>query len=275
MGRPGGDRSLASEHRAHRFARQLLAHGGTGVDEGRARHMQAHGFEKHLVAVGGTVKGAGAGRVVGPGLGVQQLRPPHQAQRGLLAHLGFFVIRQARGHGAGRHKHGRQMTKMQRADQKAGHDLVAHAQHQRAIKHIVTQRDGGGHGNHVAREQAELHAGRALGHAVAHGGHAAGHLRRGAQAAGLGLDDVGVMLQRRVGRQHVIEGGHDANIGRALGHDTKLVIGWQRGESVRHIRTAQPLGTGFAIGGQRQTIQVGAARDPAAFTDACRDSLNG
>ena len=88
---------------------------------------------------------------------------------------------------------------MQRTDQQTGHDLVAHAQHQRGVKHVVAQRHGGGHGNHVAREQAELHAGSALGHAVAHGGHAPGHLGCGAQLARLLFDDVGVVLQRRVG----------------------------------------------------------------------------
>ena len=91
------------------------------------------------------------------------------------------------------------MSKMQGADQQPGHDLVAHAQHQRAVKHIVAERHGGRHGDHITAEQAELHAGRALRHAVAHGRHAAGHLRGGAQPPRLGLDQVRVVLQRGVG----------------------------------------------------------------------------
>jgi hypothetical protein len=70
----------------------------------------------------------------------------------------------------------------------------------------------------VSREQAQLHAGRALRDAVAHGRHAAGHLGRGAQAARLVLDQVGVMLQRLVRRQHVVVGVDDADVGRAFGH---------------------------------------------------------
>src|SRR5450830_662751 len=138
----------------------------------------------------------------------------------------------------------------------------------------MAQGHGGGHGNHVAREQAELHACGALRHAITHGGHTAGHLRSGAQPAGFQLDELRVMLQWRVGRQHVVISGHDANVGRTLGHDTKFVIGWQRGKGVRHIRTTQSLGTGFTLGGKRQAIEVGAARHPAALADACRDGLD-
>ena len=105
---------------------------------------------------------------------------------------------------------------MQRTDQQARHDLVAHAQHQRAVEHVVRQGDRGGHRDHVARIQAQLHARRALRDAVAHGRHAAGDLGRGAEPARLGLDQVRVVLQRRVGRQHVVVGGDDADVGRTL-----------------------------------------------------------
>ena len=94
------------QHGARRLARQISTHALAGVDEGGAGHMQAHGFEQHLVAVGGAIKGAGAFAVVGLRLGLEQLGAAHQALRCLFAHLGFFAVGQAAGHGASRHKHG-------------------------------------------------------------------------------------------------------------------------------------------------------------------------
>jgi hypothetical protein len=35
------------------------------------------------------------------------------------------------------------VAEVQRADQQAGHDLVAHAQQQRGVEHVVRQRHGG------------------------------------------------------------------------------------------------------------------------------------
>ncbi len=68
------ERCLArlAQHRAHGLARERFAHRVAGLDEGRARHVQAHGFQQHLVAVGGAVEGAGARRVIGRHLGVEQ-----------------------------------------------------------------------------------------------------------------------------------------------------------------------------------------------------------
>jgi hypothetical protein len=94
-----------------------------------------------------------------------------------LAHLGLLLVGDAGRHRPGRHEDHRQVAEAQRADQQARHDLVAHAQAQRRVEHVVRQRHRGGHGDHVAREQRQLHAGAALGHAVAHRRHAAGDLR--------------------------------------------------------------------------------------------------
>ena len=138
------------QHRAHGFTCQLITHGSARVHKGRAGHMQAHGFEQHLVAVGGAVKRAGAGAVVSSRLGLQQLRTTNQALCRLLAHFAFFVVGQARSHGACGHKHRGQMTEVQCANQEAGHDLVANAQHQRGIEHIMAQRHRRGHGDHIA-----------------------------------------------------------------------------------------------------------------------------
>jgi hypothetical protein len=52
--------------------------------------------------------------------------------RDLLAHLGLVAVRQAAAHRPGRHEDAGQVAEVQRADQQAGHDLVADAQQQRA-----------------------------------------------------------------------------------------------------------------------------------------------
>jgi hypothetical protein len=52
------------------------------------------------------------------------------------------------------------VAEVQRADQQARDDLVADAQQQRGIEHVVRQRDRRAHRDRVAREQVELHAGR-------------------------------------------------------------------------------------------------------------------
>jgi hypothetical protein len=54
-----------------------------------------------------------------------------------LADLGFFFVGNAAGHWAGRHEGAGQVAEAQRADQQAGHDLVADAQIQRAVEHVV------------------------------------------------------------------------------------------------------------------------------------------
>ncbi len=87
-------------------------------------------------------------------LGLQQFTAAHQTLRGLLSHLGLGAVGQARSHRPRRHEHRGQMAELQRTHQQTRHDLVAHTEHERAIEHVVAQRHGRGHGDHVAAEQA-------------------------------------------------------------------------------------------------------------------------
>ena len=98
-------------------------------------------------------------------------------------------------------------------DDEAGDDLVADAEVEGGVEDVVAQRDACGERDHVAGEERELHARLALGDAVAHGGHAACDLRGGAGGAGGGPDQLGVGLERLVGREHVVVGGDDAEVG--------------------------------------------------------------
>ena len=133
------------------------------------------------------------------------------------------------------------MTKMQGANQKSRHNFVADAQHQSGVKHIVAQRNGRALGNGIAAEKTQLHALGALGDAVAHGGHATGHLSRGAMQTGFFFDDVGVIAVRRMGRQHVVVGRDDANVGGFFSDDVKTVVGGNPGKGVGHVGTIQAV----------------------------------
>ena len=246
---------------------------GAGVHERGAGQVQAHDLHEHLVAVGRAVEGAGAGAVVGLGFGFEQRISTDQTLGVLLAHLGFGVVGQAAGHGAGGHKHGGQMPELHRAHEQAGHDFVAHTEHERGIKHLVRQGHGGGQGNDVAREQRELHARVPLGDAVAHGGHAASHLGTRAHAPSRRAQELGVMLKGLVGREHVVVRGDDAHVGGAFGVDLEFVAGAQGRGGVRHVGAthACALGADCALG--RHRLQVLGAAGAAAFDDALGDEV--
>ncbi len=224
---------------------ELVAHAGAGIDEGAARQLHAHHLHQHLVAVGGAVEGAGARAVVGGALGLQQLGPAHFTLGKELAYFHLLRIGQTRGHGAGGHKHHRQVAKRQGADHQTGNDLVADTEAHGPVEHVVRQRYRGGHGNHVAAEQRQVHAVLALGHTIAHGRHAAGHLGGHTGLKRRSFDLFGIVTIRMVGRQHVVVGGHNAEVGGiAVGkHLFFFTVG--RGKAVRQIAAgeARPRGT--------------------------------
>ncbi len=166
--------------------------------------MQAHDFHQQLVGVGGAVKGASARAVVGLHLRFQQLFATGFAFGVALAHIGFLLVGNARDHRPARHKNRRQMTETQRAHHQARHDLVADAEHQRAVEHVVRQRHGGGQRNHFAARQAQFHARLALGHAIAHGRGAAGELADRTDLAQRSFDLLREDFVRLMRREHVV-----------------------------------------------------------------------
>ena len=156
-------RAADAEHR------QRVAQRRVGIDEGRAGQVQAHDLHQHLVGVGGAVEGAGAGRMIGLRLRGQQFGARRLAFRVQLADLRFLVVGEAGRHRPRRQEDRRQMAEGQRADEQARHDLVADAEIDRRVEHVVRQRDRGRERDHVAGKQRQLHALLALGDAVAHG----------------------------------------------------------------------------------------------------------
>lgn len=113
--------------------------------------------------------------------------------------------------------------------------LVAHAEAQRGIEHVVGQRDGGRHGNHIATEERQFHAALTLRDTVAHGRYAARELRHGTGFARRLFDDGGIALQRSMGRQHVVIGRDDRDIGPAAKLELLLVGGLGGGEPMGQI----------------------------------------
>ncbi|MCY1440906.1 hypothetical protein D9M71_572000 [compost metagenome] len=120
------------------------------------------------------------------------------------------------------------------------------------------QTDGGGLGDQVAGEQRKLHAGHALGDAVAHRRHPGSELRAGTVPGQRGLELLGVVVQRLVRRQHLVVAGDDGDMRRAaLTHD-QLRIVRLRGERMGQIGAAD-LPARLASRGLVQTRQVARA----------------
>ena len=132
-----------------------------------------------------------------------------------VTHARLFVVGQARDHRPRRHKDRRDMSEGRRRHHKAGHNLVAHTQIEAGIKGVVAHRDARRQGDHIARKERQFHPRLALGHPVAHRRNPARHLRRGTDLTRGGADQLGVIFKRLMGRQHIIIGGHNADIGRA------------------------------------------------------------
>ena len=249
------------ERRAQRRAR---------VDEAGAGQVQPHQLHQHLVGVGGAVERAGAGAVVGGGLGGEQLVAADLAGGVLLAHLALQRVGQPGGHRARGHEQRGQVPERQRADQEARHDLVADAEHERGVEHVVREGDGGGHGDDVAAVERQLHARAALRDAVAHGGHAARELG-GAARVPCGRLDLGrEVVERLVGREHVVVAGHDRDVrrGRAL---ELVLVGAARREAVGEVGAAEPAAGRALLGRGAHALEVGAAGGGAAFGQTSGD----
>ena len=88
------------------------------------------------------------------------------------------------------------------------------------------------------------------------------------------LDDVRVMLERRVGRQHVVVRVDDRNVGRAMGDDFQFVVGGHGGDGVRHVGTTHALGTGGTTGSLVKLCQISASRRLAFFLNQGRNCIN-
>lgn len=237
--------------------------------------MQTHHFHHHLVGVGGAVEGAGADAVIRGRLGLQQRQTVGLALGVQLAHAHFFLVRQAAAHRAGRHEQRGQVAEGEGGHHQPRHDLVADAEEQRAVEHIVRQADGGRHGDHVAAHQRQLHAVLPLRHPVAHRRHAAGHLAHGADRLQRLLQPLRVVFVRLVGRQHVIVSGDDGDIAAHHVFQRRLVIGLTGGEAVGQVAAGELRAVDGLGAGRLDTRQIGGAAGLGTVDDALCDTGQG
>ncbi len=254
-----------------RGARQGLTQGRAGVGERRVRQVQPHHLHQHLVAVGGAVERAGAGRVVRRRLRLEQLLAADLALGVELAHPRLLPVGQSRRHRSGRDEDGRQVTERERADEQAGHDLVADAEHHRGVEHVVRQGDRGRHRDQVTAEQRQLHAGAALGDPVAHRGHTAGELGQPSRADDRLLQHLGHVAERLVRREHVVVGRHDRDVGLAPRLQAVLHGPLGGGEAVGEVGAGQPAPGGPGARGGGDTLEVRRPGRGAAAGDAVGD----
>ncbi|EAU45919.1 hypothetical protein R2601_21652 [Salipiger bermudensis HTCC2601] len=237
---------------------QRVAQRRVGVDEGGAGQVQPHELHQHLVRVRGAVEGAGARAMIGGHLGLHQRVAPDLAGGVLLAHLGFLVIRQARGHRAGGQEDAGDVAESGGADHQARHDLVADAEIDRRVIGVVRQRHAGRQRDHIAREQRQLHADLALRDPVAHRRHAAGHLCGAAAGSGRIADDLGKTLERLMCRQHVVVGRHDAEVGgTALGQRALVLAHGSIGMGL--VAAGQMRPSRALVGGAAHAVEIGGA----------------
>ncbi len=162
------------------------------------------------------------------------------------------------------------MRERHSADDKARHDLVANAEHQGGVKGIVAEGDSGAHGDDVTRKQRQLHAGAALRHPIAHGGHATGDLRGGAELARHGADLFRVVVIGLMRRQHVVIGGDDADIGHGIKRGLELFIIGRGGDHMGVVGAGQFLAARL---GRFETL--GARHELFAQRLAARDNAFG
>ncbi len=166
------------------------------------------------------------------------------------------------------------MAEGQRCDRQARHDLVADAEIDRRVEHVVRQADRGRHGDHVAREQRQFHAGLALGDAVAHRRHAARHLRDAAGFARRLLDQLRKGLEGLMRRQHVVVGGDDAEVGYPVAAERDLFRRAADGEAVGEIAAGKHRAVGGAARRLGDAVEIGLAPRLRALADAVGDGFD-
>ncbi|MCY1427862.1 hypothetical protein D9M71_437260 [compost metagenome] len=152
------------------------------------------------------------------------------------------------------------MAKAQRAHQQARDDLVADAQAQGGIEHVVRKGHGGRQRDHFTAGDTQLHAGLALGDAIAHGWHATGELTDRADLAQGLLDLFRVMLIRLVRREHVVVRRHDRHVGGVHHSQGLLVLRAAAGHAMGEVGTLQPGALRAIAGRAPNQLQVTLAR---------------
>ncbi|MNG87160.1 hypothetical protein D3C79_459580 [compost metagenome] len=206
--------------------------------------------------------------MVGAALHLQQGIAAHFAGGVLLAHLHLLVVAYAARHGAGGHEGGGQVSVGEGPHDLARGYLVTDAEQQGGVEGVVGEGNRGGLGDEIPGEQGHVHPRLALGHAVAHGGHAAGDLGAVAESGQRPLDDVRVALIGLMGAQHVVVGGDYGHVGAGHVEDAPLVVTAGGGHGVGQVAAGEG-GAGLALLGLALDAgQEGLAAGDTALADA-------
>jgi len=88
--------------------------------------------------------------MIGFGFGFQKLGATNLALGIKLADARLLIVRQAGCHRPGGNEDGRQMAEGKRCDHQSRNDLVADAEIDRSIEHVVGKADAGSHGDRIA-----------------------------------------------------------------------------------------------------------------------------
>ena len=231
------------EHQAHRLGGELVAQLGVRMHEGGAGHVQAHRLEQHLVAVGGAVEGAGAGAVVRGRLG------------GVAARRGRSCrARTARAPWSSRCSPGRSTSARRARTRTAGGR--SGARRSAGPGTILSQMPSSSAASKTSCESATavpmamVSRENRLSSMPARPWVTPSHIAGTPPATwavapsrcAVVADHRREALVRLVRRQHVVVGGDDADVGRALGDDAQLVDRRQRRRGMRQVGAAEPLG---------------------------------
>jgi hypothetical protein len=88
-------------------------------------------------------------------------------------------------------------------------------------------------------------------------------------------DERGIGFIRLVGRQHVVVGGDDANVGRALHHHFEFVLPRQGGKGMCHIGASHAVAATGALGCLVDPLEIVASCAAAVFNDSGCDFFEG
>ena len=237
--------------------------------------MQPHHLHQHLVRVRRAVEGAGARPVIGLRFRLEEFGASDLALGIKLADARLLVVGQPRRHRPRRHEDCGKMAEGEGRDSQPRHDLVADAEIDRRVEHVVRKTHGRRHRDHVPRKERKLHPRLALRDAVAHRRHPARHLRDAAGFPRRVLDQFRIGLEGLMRRKHVVVGGDDAEIGHHVAGQRRLVGRPAGGKSVGKVAAGKRRAMHAPRNLRLDALQIGFARTPRALADAVRNGGDG
>ena len=123
----------------------------------------------------------------------------------------------------------------------------------------MTQANCRRHGNHITRKQREFHARLALCDTIAHGRNAARHLRCAARGPRRRLDEIRKALIGLMRREHIVEGGDNADIGGITRAYHSFIVRPAGGKTMREIGTTEIATFFLHFAGTFHPLKIGGA----------------